>query len=631
MTSARLLRLCFCLTLIALPALALGRPSGQSGAAAPSNIGCIYLPMIGAGGQAAATITTAQSASPCDGLVAAPEPSATGSSTTTSTVAATNTATSTTTATGTATATATDTVTSTATATGTATSTLTSTTTATSTSTNTTTSTVTSTATATNTATSTSTSTATATPIQPPTDSSGSIGALSGAVEIWPEYEFQPSPEGWALQIVVVLDVSGSMSANFNGQCNNIGRVVQCAVGHAGAPAASAIAGRFLRWNLPEERRIAVAKKSVQRLIELFNLPGNSNYNASHPSTDIAIVPFAEQQRVSDIFGWSSNRSALKNAVQNAGAYNNDAYQTIGGTNGAAGLYRAAQLLKERPAFTTFNGKRYNYQRVVLFVSDGMSSQFFDPSHPDLDGGPSDMMTYPEESMCYTAEESGSERTICQTTEGVGKFNGLDRPITQMINTARDIQNDPDVNAGIYTLALSNNDATGLKNGVASFPSYYFAIPSYTTFPDGKTNIDLLSQYMQDQPITLPCDPRADFKWKSTFPPESAGNVGGFTYPVIGQASVSYLGVSYQADIRADYPGGRAKYSFTDLPPGIYSLSTYLFYRHPLDPPTLGPRRYSLIETAGESHSSIEVVVNAGVQEQAPVKLKLFGNTCGGQ
>jgi hypothetical protein len=626
MTRSHSLRLLFCLALLALPALALGGPSGQSGAAAPQNSDCVYLPMVGAGGQAAANISVAQAANPCDGLAAAPEPSPTDGGTETAT--ATNTSTSTATATDTATSTATATDTSTVTATATGTLTATHTATATSTPTDTATSTATHTATSTGTATSTST----ATPSQTPTESGAYVGGFSGEVQIWPEYESHPEPDGWALQIVVVLDVSGSMNANFQGQCNNIGRILQCSNGPQGYPAVQASgAGGFYFWNTQEERRIYVAKKSVQRLLDLLNLSGSRNYNAGALRDDIAIVPFAEQQRASEIFGWSSDFNGLKNAVQNAGAYNNNAYRTSGGTNGAAGLYRAAQLLKERPSSTMFNGKRYNYKRVILFVSDGVASQFFDPNDLDFDGGPSDASTYSEESPCALAEGNESEIVLCQTTEGVGQFNGLDRPITQMINTARAIQIDPAVNAEIYTLAQSHIPATGLRDGVSSFPSYYYPVPMLTTFPDGKTNVDLILESIWGEPVFSTCEPQADGEWRSTFPPESVGNVSGLTYPVIGEASIVGPGdTQLTADIRVD-ASGHARYSFTGLPPGSYALSTYVFYRHPLDPPSIMARRYSLIEYGGDTYSTIPVVVAPdGVTMGPNVRLKLFGNTCAG-
>jgi len=89
---------------------------------------------------------------------------------------------------------------------------------------------------------------------------------LSGSVSFYPEFQIIPTQQK-PIQYVVVLDASGSMSANFNGQCDENG-LVQCANGPAGYPAVQVTnTGPDHYWSNQNERRIYVAKKALTRLV----------------------------------------------------------------------------------------------------------------------------------------------------------------------------------------------------------------------------------------------------------------------------------------------------------------------------------------------------------------------------
>ena len=457
-------------------------------------------------------------------------------------------------------------------------------------------------------------------------------------VKIWPEYEAVPKARQ-PVQFMVVLDVSGSMSASFNGQCNNGNNgIKQCSNGPAGAPAVEVTGtGPNYWWNPREERRIYVAKTALKQMIDLMNLPGNAVYDAAFPQDEMALIWFNQAQSTSMTANWTSTASTLKTAVDSAGKASGDIYRTNGGTNGAAGLYRASKLLQARSGKTTYLDKSWDYKRVVIYISDGVSNQFLDTSKSNLAGGASNGSTFATGNACKTTPNV-DESATCQTTDvgGTHPTTGWDRPITQMITTSRtNIQNDPQTNAQVYVIALSNIPATGLKDGVASFPSYFYSVPNLQKFPDGSTNVDLIMKSIVEDVKSGPCEEKTDKAWRSSFPVESAGNVNGLSYPVIGEATLSLDGVDITADIRADYPGGTAKAVFTGLRRGTYTLSTYLFYQHPLDPPSVLPRRYSLIEVAGDTVSSLSVPVPSGTNlgniTEQPVGLKLFGNVCAGQ
>lgn len=457
-------------------------------------------------------------------------------------------------------------------------------------------------------------------------------------VKIWPEFEEIPETRQ-PIQFMVVLDVSGSMSASFDGQCNNGSNTVQCANGPVGSPPVGVGGTGPTHWYNPQEkRRIYVAKNAMKRLIDLMNLTGNTNYNPAYPQDEMALIWFNDKQSTGMTTGWTNLASTLKTSIDGAGKTGGDIYRTNGGTNGAAGLYRASLMLKNRPGKITYNSKEWEYKRVVIYISDGVSNNFLDVSRQgsDLSGGGSTTGTYAAGNACKTAANV-AESATCQTTDvgGLHPTKGWDRPITQMVNTSRtNIQNDPQTNAQVYVIALSDIPATGLKDGVASFPSYFYKVPFLQTFPDGKTNVDLIMQSIYEETSQGDCLPRADGNWRTTFPAESGGGVAGLEFPVIGIATITLDGVAITSEIRVN-DKGEAAAVFTDLRRGTYTLTTYLFYRHPLDPPGVQPRRYSKIEIAGEVVPDLAVPVpnssTLGNITEQPVSLKLFGDTCAGK
>jgi hypothetical protein len=634
----RLVRFCFCLTLLALPALALGGPSGQSGAATPQNSDCLYLPMVSAGGQAAANLSVAQAASPCDGLAAAPEPSPTSGSTATASVTSAPTATATAIATGAATATSTAPVISSATATRTATNTATPTATRTSTPTvtrtptntatktvtasNTPTSSVTATRTATNTATPTATPTAThmatatatntATSTSSPTASATATstaepGLISGTLRLRPE---QPliSAQTRPRRVIAVLDVSGSMSANFNGQCNNTGVLYQCSNGPAGYPAVQVTGTGDRHWWIPvEERRIYVAKQAIQRLIGQLNMPGNPSYDASRPPDELALVWFNNQQTSSMTYGWSTNPLSLTEALLNVSKVDDDPYRSAGGTNIPAGLYRASLLLNASPASVEFAGQLYPYDFSVVYMSDGIANQFLDVTKHNLAGGGSDAGTYAAGNACRTTVNL-AESAACMTTEvgGLHITKGWDRPFTQAHKVAQELH----ARATVYGMAISPLPSS-YHAPIASSPAQFYAIPSYSRNAEGDTTLDLAIDQVVAASQLSSCQASVG-PWVATIdaahsPDEPSLPLESFGSVRIYNAQSELLDI---AQVRLDEQG-RLRYAFNDAqPPGSYSLRGTLYYKGD-DGVT---RAYSRFDSGGPLAPTLAIELTSGPQ-----------------
>ncbi|NJM05588.1 VWA domain-containing protein [Candidatus Gracilibacteria bacterium] len=198
---------------------------------------------------------------------------------------------------------------------------------------------------------------------------------LVGDVTVWPEHTEQKKEQA-PLQYVVVLDVSGSMNLDFLGRGMLNNKAAQCTYARQPDPNSGCAGQPQYAWSPTKERRIYVAKQALEYLVEKMNIPSNPGYNSTRPSDEMALTWFNDGVDKKWFTNWTNDKNTLVKAIQGA-TTEKDPYLTRGGTNGAAGLYKASTLFNGKPATTTFNGKTVNYKRVVLFVTDGVSNQFF--------------------------------------------------------------------------------------------------------------------------------------------------------------------------------------------------------------------------------------------------------------
>jgi hypothetical protein len=500
---------------------------------------------------------------------------------------------------------------------------------------------------------------------------------LLGEIQIRPEYGFQPNNRD-PIQYVVVLDVSGSMSANFDGQCNqsrNGSGLWQCANGPEGPNgtirATVTGTGPDYWWGNPNERRIKVAKDAIESLVRETNMPANSGYDPTRPEDQMAIVWFTStvnqgngnisrfgSSNFSSNVGSPTTSGTLLHTVRNAGNLGSDTYRTSGGTNGAAGLYRAALAYDSVPKRVTRDGRTWNYKRVVIFITDGVSNHFLNRSASNLHGGQSDRNSYlSSHTACYTSLVV--EIASCQVTgngttgggrtpRGVSVAEGMDRPITQAGQVSRqDLQAN---GAEVFVVALSNIPSTGLQDTIASFPSHY-ALADKLSVVDGRTNVQKIMEQIITKVEGAPCEPRSDAATGQEF----RGNIPAahfpangvslpdlgttLVYPHVGNVSLRNIdnNVSYTIPILADPATGALTYRKNDIPKGNYRMSAYVFYKHPLDLPTAGARMYGNIFSADETNNSIVVAIGTagstsvglGSDIKQDLQLKLTGDACG--
>ncbi|NJN15340.1 MAG: VWA domain-containing protein [Oscillochloris sp.] len=465
---------------------------------------------------------------------------------------------------------------------------------------------------------------------------------LFGDVGYYPEYPFYPTDHR-PVQYVVVLDTSGSMNMNFAGEGMQNNKVVQCTNGPPGAPPSQNCGNANSAWPEQEKRRIYIAKKSIELLIRETNMPGNPGYKADLPKDTMALVWYNDTVPTSWSKGFRSDPNAIITDVTNANKQNGDPYKSGGGTNGAAALYRAADILQNAPKETTELGKDWPYKRVVIFITDGVSNQFLDTSKGNLGGGPSNNGTYPTGHTC-NKQNAVAENAPCQTTAvgGIYDKKKWDRPITQMVNVSTDlIKNNAALQVGdtkptVYVLALSNIPEAGLKDGVATssinfFPAEDLEVNKAT----GRNNVEDIMILINKQVESGACIAQTE-DYTRVMPSSSFEAIDGLSYPNVGKVVIrdTNTNVSYEAPVKADN-AGRLSYRFTDIPRGTYEMFVYIYLKHPLDDEDAPPRVYSDILVNEERQSSMTVVVDRSGQDvgglnviKQDVDLKLSGAVC---
>lgn len=515
---------------------------------------------------------------------------------------------------------------------------------------------------------------------------------LWGEVSLWPEYQIIPQ-DFKPVQYMVVLDQSGSMSANFNGQCDRgngtapnqpfptePSRFWQCAngplydtngdgKGDTAADISTRVTGTGSTyfWSGQEERRITVAKRALETLIGLTHMQGNNGYDPNYPADQMALMWFTdtvqrdgnnERFNAQPVFpdrNFSSTPSELTNKMW-ARTTHGDIFRTTGGTNGAAALYRASLILGDAPSSITHNGVNYEYKKVVLFITDGVSNQFFHPNLTNLRVRQSDIGTYPTNSACrqtysgsWMREQLIIEDAECQSNRGGGTYrttvNGqtvdLDRPVTQAVRVSQDVLQANGVQ--VYVVALSDLPSTGLAGGVSSRPETYYPVPRLERRADGTTNVDQVIASINEKINNDRCQPGKDPAptgriLPGQFDPVTLTGGSSLTYPRVGIVRVqnTTTNASYTTFVEAD-SSGKLTYRFEKVPPGIYSMTADVYFKHPDEPPGVRNRVYNDFFDGNNPVASISVEVSNKARAgsflpstQKNIEMRLRGNVCAG-
>jgi hypothetical protein len=406
---------------------------------------------------------------------------------------------------------------------------------------------------------------------------------LSGQVYVNPRWQ-QPLEAGRPIAYNLVLDVSGSMSWDFNGYGTYSGTNYQCEDPENPNPSnltyrSNCNGGVDSAWTTQSQRRVYVAKNAIYRFI-----------NNMGPYDMVRVVGFSTTQdgNAAPTPNWvvTSNQAAkdaLIASVKCMGAYPADptppcsdsaGYKSRGGTPGPDALATAATMFQSSKGYDPTAGNGKTFRPVLIYLTDGVANVFQSSGIGLGDGATNDARD-----ICasITAAQARNTADPCQlgTTS-----SGRARPITAMVNIANAMKaNNPEL--AIYTIGLGPVPATGLPR-VATSPDMYFSAGT-------GDYVQGILDTIQAQVTGATCAATGGYSWLNSIDGSHAptgapfSGLGSGVYGQVfiyepGAGTPKYtLPINLDQSINAD---GRLGYSIAGgVTPGNYEMEAYVGYR----------------------------------------------------
>ena len=434
------------------------------------------------------------------------------------------------------------------------------------------------------------------------------------------------------IQYVVVLDTSYQRNLNFAGEAKaSNGDVLQCAPSSDAARQAKyrqdqARCQLRPQWSPIGERRIAVAKAALTRLIDLM-----------HPYDAMQVLGFSARAGDTGVaatttawyYGTPAGKQVLKDAVQLAGATAGDPNTTAGGRPSATGLDLARQLLANAPAMST-DGR--DFAQAVLFMTNGVANHFLETDNSSAGfGWYNDAHDNPACKTLWNRDDA-PECQIGSTATNPA----IARPISAMVTAAAAIKRLQGGYPLVYVVALGDFPTAGLDE-VATQDTF-----PYYTETRRASDVDEILQAIGSSGDVITCTPHGGAAWlaaiDSTHTVTDTAEREKFGLP----ADESIYGYAYLSDtsgrmlqvapIRHDRKTGKLGYTFAEVAPGTYYQQAYVAYRGD-DQPERVSRSYDSILFPNLSHDARRTVTigPASAGEPAPLDplyLDLRGTVC---
>jgi hypothetical protein len=404
---------------------------------------------------------------------------------------------------------------------------------------------------------------------------------LSGQVYVNPRWQ-EPLQPNQPIAYNIVLDVSGSMSYDFNGYGTYSGGDYMCESPTNPNPSSlpynnSCNGGVNAAWKTQSQRRVYVAKNAIYKFInnmgkyDMMRVVGFSTDQAGNAAPTPSWVVTSDQ----------AAKDALIAKVKCIGSYplsttctDTAAYKSSGGTPGPDALATAATMFQSSKGYTPTAGNGKPFRPVLIYLTDGVANVFQSSTVGGDDG-----VQNTARDICgsMTANQAINTADPCQLgTTSTGKA----RPITAMINIANSMKaNYPDL--AIYTIGLGPVPATGLPR-VATSPDMYFSASSGDV-------VQPILDLIQAQVTGATCAPTGGYSWLNTIDGSHAPTgspFSGLGTGVYGQVFIYEPGAAmpkYKLPIQLDQSisvDGRLGYSIAGgVTPGNYEMEAYVGYR----------------------------------------------------
>jgi len=396
---------------------------------------------------------------------------------------------------------------------------------------------------------------------------------IQGSVLLSPRWAVtQPAPP-LPVAYNVVLDVSGSMSWDFNGYGtydgsntgsgytvpNTVKGDVQCVSPSNPNPlnlpfTDRCTGGSNSAWKNVDERRIYIAKQAILHLIDRMG-----------PYDTMRVIAFSTSQSGNAFASpaWSSDKTILTTTVINAGMYNNDPYRTNGGTSGPQALDKAAKMFLASNGYVPTAANGQSFKPVVIYLTDGVANVFLDGT------------TNTARDICGYMSTNRALETADPCQIGTTSRGTL-RPISAMINVAYNMKTAMP-NLTIYAIGLAQAPATGLPQ-VASTPSMFYQAP----YPgDLASTLDAI-QLNASSGTT--CTPLGGDQWVDHVDAAHTADSPPFDLPGGTYGSVYLYSDGSNTPIASvpitqDTETGKLTFAASGLMPGSYRVQAYIAYK----------------------------------------------------
>jgi len=397
---------------------------------------------------------------------------------------------------------------------------------------------------------------------------------LSGQVYVNPRWQ-QPLQPNQPIAYNIVLDVSGSMSWDFNGYGTYSGGDYMCESPTNPNPSSlpytsSCTGGPNSAWKTLNQRRVYVAKNAIYKFI---------NNMGKYDMVRVIAFSSAQAGNAAPTPNWvvtsdQAAKDALIATVQGIGTYGGDPYKTSGGTPGPDALATAATMFQASKGYTPTAGNGKTFRPVLIYLTDGVAN-IFQSSAVGLKDG--QLNTARDVCGSMTTSQAINTADPCQLGDTA---NNTARPITAMVNVANGMKaNNPEL--AIYTIGLGPVPATGLPR-VASSPDMYFSASSGNV-------VQPILDLIQAQVTGATCASTGGYSWLDTIDGSHAptgspfSSLGSGVYGQVyiyepGSATPKYtLPINLDQSISFD---GRLGYSIAGgVTPGNYEMEAYVGYR----------------------------------------------------
>lgn len=396
---------------------------------------------------------------------------------------------------------------------------------------------------------------------------------LEGEVSIFPHFKNEPQTSRAPLQMLIVLDSSGSMGYNFEGYAYKGSQKLKC----QGSDSVDC-GGQNVRWNVASERRINIAVKILKEMILTKLDPTKDQvriitYSNSYGEYGVNRVPPADQVLdglTTVVPGtWTSDAAVLSAALDNA----TDENLVQGETPSGTALARALQVYNSSDP--NIPGTNTPKKRAVILLTDGYANvtntgMWYPCPTTDANSRPYD----PDSISCLSSNPT-SPKLDSQTDYPINAMNKEGNALNALI------KGEENGNGLISAVAM------GPTSGGIGETLLRIATTKSVAVANNETELREKLDAIFDSVISQPCSDGVLYK-KTTIIESSSLPSGTAEYDqIFSQGIVGYIKLSSPTTtidnipIKWDASTKRLTYRAEEIPPGEYSMSYWVAYRGP--------------------------------------------------